>query len=192
MAHTMGNEIDDSYTLFTPEVKEKNRWFMVLGVVMFLLGIAAVAFPFVATLAMELLIGWIFTISGVIGMVTAFRTPKWKGFLFEILGSLLALGIGLVLLFFPMAGMLSLTLLVAAFLIASGIFRIFLAFTLRPLDHWGWQIVSGVLALVLAGLILAQLPHAANWVIGLLVGIDLMFSGMIMIMLATTARRSAA
>lgn len=175
----------------TAEVKENRIWFMVLGIVMVLLGIAAIVFPSVATFAVELLIGWILVISGVAGVVNAFHTSKWAGFLLSMFTALLALGVGIILLLFPFSGIFSLTLLLAAFLIASGVLRIFLAFRLRPLDHWGWHLLGGVLALVLAGLILSQLPEAAAWVIGLLIGVDLIFSGWTLIMLAAAARRSA-
>jgi uncharacterized membrane protein HdeD (DUF308 family) len=155
------------------------------------LGIAAIAFPFVATLAVELLIGWILAISGALGIVQAFRVAKWKGFLLSLLGALLSLGVGAVLLLYPFAGIVSLTLLIAALFLVGGAFRILLAFRVRPLDHWGWLLVSGILALVLAILILAQWPEAAAWVIGVLVGIDLIFSGWTLMLLAMAARQPA-
>lgn len=191
MTDAADTTLQKKHVKFTTEVKENHTWFMVLGVVMVLLGIAAIVFPSVATLAVELFIGWILVFSGVAGIVNAFHVSKWAGFLFSMFGALLALGVGIILLLFPLSGILSLTLLVAAFLIASGLLRIFLAFRLRPLDHWGWHLFGGMLALVLAGLILSQLPEAAAWIIGLLIGVDLIFSGWTLIMLAASARRSA-
>jgi uncharacterized membrane protein HdeD (DUF308 family) len=176
---------------YTNDVKVNRTWFMVLGIMMILLGGAAIVFPFVATLAMELFIGWALVIIGAMGIVSAFQAAKWKGFLLSMLSALLALGIGVLLLLFPLPGILSLTLLVAAYLIVSGILRIFLAFRLRPLDHWGWHLIGGSLALVLAVLILAQWPEAAAWIIGLLIGVDLIFSGWTLIMLAVATRHMA-
>lgn len=178
----------DKYAAYTTQVKENRTWFMLLGIMMMILGGAAIVFPFIATLAMELFIGWALVIIGAMGIVSAFQAAKWKGFLLSLLSALLALGIGVLLLLFPLPGILSLTLLVAAYLIVSGILRIFLAFRLRPLDHWGWHLIGGSLALVLALLILTQWPEAATWIIGLLVGVDLIFSGWTLIMLAVATR----
>lgn len=181
----------EKYAAYTKEVTENRIWFVLLGIMMILLGGAAIVFPFIATLAMELFIGWALVIIGAIGIVNAFQVAKWKGFLLSMLSALLSLGIGVLLLLFPLPGILSLTLLVMAYLIVSGILRIFLAFRLRPLDHWGWHLIGGLLALVLAALILTQWPEAAAWIIGLLVGIDLIFSGWTLFMLAVATRHIA-
>jgi len=177
-------------TTITHEAKKNRMWFMVLGIVMILLGVAAIVFPFTVTLATELFIGGVLVIGGVGGIVNAFHAVKWEGFLLFMLTALLALGVGTLFLLFPLPGILSLTLLVAVFFTIDGALRIFLAFRLRPLDQWKWQLFSGMLALVLAGLILAQWPEAAAWLIGLLVGINLFVSGWALIMLAAAARRS--
>ena len=184
-------KVGGKYEMITNEVKENRTWFMVLGVIMILLGIAAIAFPFIATLAMDFFVGGVLVIGGIGGIVNAFRVAKWKGFLLFMLTALLALGVGIFLLLFPFSGILSLTLLVTVFLIIDGVLRIFLAFRLRPYDQWKWQLFGGMLGLVLAGIILAQWPEAATWIIGLLVGVNLVFSGWTLIMLAVTARRAA-
>ena len=119
----------------------------------------------------------------------AFRAARWKGFILAMMGALLSLGIGILLLY-PLTGILSLTLVIAVFFMAGGLFRILLAFRLRPLDHWGWLLVSGILSLLLAAIILTQWPTAAAWLLGLLVGIDLMFSGWTLLMLGIAAARS--
>lgn len=178
------------YASVTPEVSQHRRGFLVVGILMIVLGTAAIAFPFAATLATELFVGWILAISGVLGIVQAFRASRWKGFLWSLLGALLALGVGILLLFYPLTGILSLTFLLTVFFISGGILRIILAFRLRPHDHWGWLLVSGILALLLAALILSRWPVAAAWVIGLLVGIDLIFTGLTSVMLSMAARRS--
>jgi uncharacterized membrane protein HdeD (DUF308 family) len=191
MAQTIDTTLEEKYATISTEVKGNRNWFLVLGVVTVLLGMAAIFFPFFASLAVELLIGWALVFSGVAGIVHAFRTSKWKGFVFSLLGALLSLGAGIVLLLYPLTGILSLTLFIAAFFLAGGVFRIILALRLRPFDHWGWLLFGGALDLVLAALILTQWPEAAAWIIGLLVGIDLIFAGWTMIMLAAAARRSS-
>ncbi len=173
------------------EVREHRTGFMLLGIVMIALGLAAIVFPFTATLAVELLIGWIFAISGVVGLVHSFRAPKWKGSLLSMLGALLAIAVGILLLVYPFAGMASLTLLITAFFFVSGFMRIALAFRLRPHDQWGWALFSGIIAVLLAVVILVQLPEAAIWVVGVLVGVDLIFSGWASIAMSMAARRNA-
>jgi uncharacterized membrane protein HdeD (DUF308 family) len=188
---TTDRMMNDYLTSITPEVRLNHRWFLILGIALFVLGIAAIVFPFFATLTVELLIGWVLTLSGGIQLVHGFRNTKWRGFIFSLFGALLSLGVGIMLLIYPLTGVLSLTLLIAVFLIADGLFRILLALRLRPFDHWAWLLLSGVLGLGLALIILSQWPQAAAWIIGLLVGIDLVFAGWTTMMLATAARRSA-
>ena len=171
------------------EVREHRVWFVLLGVAMMLLGIAALAFPFLSTLAIELLVGWILMLTGVVGLVHAFRAARWKGFALSLLWALLSLGVGIALLVYPFTGMASLTLLVGAFFLAGGILRIIQAMRLRPADYWGWLLTSGILALLLGGLILAQWPMAATWVLGVLVGIDLIFAGWTAAILGVAAGR---
>ncbi len=190
MNQTHNTESEKNDTTITLEVKKNSTWFMVFGVVTILLGVVAIVFPFIATLATELFIGGVLVIGGVGGVVNAFHAAKWKGFLLSMLTALLALVVGTLFLLFPLPGVLSLTLLVTVFLAIDGVLRIFLAFRLRPLDQWKWHLFGGMLALVLAGLILAQWPEAAAWIIGLLVGINLFFSGWALVMLASAARRS--
>ena len=123
--------IEPGYPAITSEVREHRFWFLALGVAMVLPGIAAIAFPFMATLAVELLLGWILLANGVLEIVHAFRAARWKGFILAMMGALLSLGIGILLLY-PLTGILSLTLVIAVFFKAGGLFRILLAFRLRP------------------------------------------------------------
>lgn len=190
MYRTADPSIPDKYPALTEEVKAHRRGFLAVGIVMLALGVAAIAFPFFATLAVALLVGWILAISGVVGIVHAFGIKQWKGFMFSLLGALLSLAVGTLLLLYPFTGVLSLTLLIATFFLASGVLRILLALRLRPVDHWGWLLSSGALALVLGALILSQWPQASSWVIGVLVGIDLVFAGGVSTMLAIAARRA--
>lgn len=177
---------------FLSEAVRRHRTsFLTLGLVMVALGLVAIALPFAATLAVEVFLGVILLLRGALEVFHAFRAADWKGFAWSLAGGVLALAVGLLLLFYPLTGMLTLTLLVAAFFLIGGVARVILATQLRPMDHWGWMLVSGILALLLAGLILWQLPEAAGWVVGLLVGIDLVFAGVTFALLGATARRAA-
>ncbi|MCC6207575.1 MAG: DUF308 domain-containing protein [Gammaproteobacteria bacterium] len=175
-------------TVLSSEVRENRASFLVLGVMMTFLGIEAIALPYFASLAIGMLTGAILLVIGVAQAVIVIRKPSWRGFPHWLSGGLLSAGIGLALLAYPLAGVLSLTLLLAAFLLTEGALRVLLALRLRPYDHWNWSMASGVLALMLAVLILTQWPEAALWILGLSVGIDLIFSGWMLIMLAAAAR----
>jgi uncharacterized membrane protein HdeD (DUF308 family) len=191
MSRTATEILQDSPAGVSQAFRENRGWLLFCGIALLLLGVAAIVFPFVATLAAELMIGWILLISGFVGLINASRNAKWPGFSFSLLAALLSIAIGILLLAFPLTGMLTLTLLITALFVAGGVLRIALAVRLRPLDHWGWMLASGVLSLLLAVVIISQWPQAAAWVIGLVVGVDLVFAGAILIMLASAAYRPA-
>lgn len=163
------------------------------GIILVLLGAAAIIIPPIATLAIELLVGWLFLISGIVGLVTTFMMRQAPGFWWSLFSAVLAVAAGVVLLVWPLSGVLSLTLLLVAFFILEGVATIMYA-----LDHkrelsgrWGWLLASGIVDLALAAIIFAGLPGTAAWAIGLLVGINMLFGGAALIGLALHARRLA-
>jgi uncharacterized membrane protein HdeD (DUF308 family) len=163
-------------------------WFLALGIILVGLGVAAVAAPLVATLTAELLFGWLLVVSGIAHGIHAFRGRNWKGSMFQILLGVFSLAVGIMLLLYPLRGVLTLTLVLAAFFVAEGIAKIMMAVQLRSTPKWGWLLVSGLLALLLGILIWIEFPGTAAWVIGVLLGIDLVFSGVALIMLALAYR----
>ena len=171
---------------------QKNRgWFLALGALMVVLGVIVIGTPAVATLALGKLLGWILVIGGVVQIVHAFKVKEWRGFLFELLGGVLYLLVGLMLVYDPLGGALALTLLLAIFLVVQGVFQVFMAFRVRPARNWSWLLASGIITLILGLLIWSKWPSDALWVVGLLVGIHLISSGWSLIMLALAARSSA-
>lgn len=175
--------------MISNEVRRHSTRFFVVGIATIVLGAGALIFPKVATIAVVLLFGLTLTVYGALGAVHAFRNVPRVGFPWSLFGSLFALGAGLLLLFFPMTGVLSLALLVTAYFLASGTFRVLYAIRLRSADRWGWLLVSGLLAIALAIAITVQWPEPAIWIIGMLLGIDLIFSGFAIVLLAQAARR---
>lgn len=171
------------------EAKESPGSLFALGVVMIMLGAAAVLFPLTATLATELVIGGVLLVAGIFQSVVAFRQRRWRGFFFALVSGLLAVAVGVLLLLFPLAGILSLTLIVAAFFLLQGIFRIAHALRERPRPGFGWLLFSGVLSTALGALIFLQWPAAATWLLGLLVGLDLLMSGGRNVWLSVAMRR---
>jgi len=167
--------------------------FLIEGAVLLILGMFAVLVPPVATLAITILFGWLFLISGIVGLITTFWMRSAPGFWWSLISAALGIVVGLLLLTRPVGGALSLTLLLIAFFIVEGAVSIMFA-----LDHkrelsgqWGWMLLSGIIDLALAMMILAGLPSTAAWALGLLVGINMIFGGAAMIAMALHARKSA-
>jgi uncharacterized membrane protein HdeD (DUF308 family) len=174
------------------EVIAQNRtWFMILGVVLIVLGVFALAFPLMTTIAAKTFLGWLFLIGGVIQIIHAFSTQKWSAFFFNLLVGVLYFLTGVWLAFFPLAGIITLTVLLAAMFLAQGILEIVMALRVRALNGWIWILVSGLIGLAVGVLILAQLPSSAVWAIGLLVGINMISSGWAYFFLALGAGRNA-
>jgi uncharacterized membrane protein HdeD (DUF308 family) len=168
--------------------------FLVEGVVLLVLGAAAIALPLLATLALTIVFGWLFLVSGVMGLVTTFMMRQVPGFWWSLISAVLGIIVGLLLLASPLSGAISLTILLVVFFIIEGAASIMFA-----LDHkrelsgkWGWMLVSGIVDLVLAAFIFAGLPSTAAWAIGLLVGINMVFGGSALIAMALHARNAAA
>jgi uncharacterized membrane protein HdeD (DUF308 family) len=143
-----------------------------------------------ATLTVELFIGWLLLFSGIAGLFTTFSVRPMPGFWWSLISALIAIAAGLVLLFWPISGMVSLTLVLIAFFIIEGISSIMFAAEHRnelP-GSWWVMLLSGIVDLVLAGLIFFALPSSAAWAIGLLVGINLVFGGFALCAMALQAR----
>jgi uncharacterized membrane protein HdeD (DUF308 family) len=170
-------------------VREHWKLFLIEGIILVVLGLLAIAVPMVAGLAVTLLFGWLFLISGVVGLVTTFAMRQAPGFWWSLLSAVLGIVVGGWLLVQPELGLVSLTYLLIAFFLIEGIATIMFA-----LDHkralsgrWGWMLVSGIVDLFLAGVILAGLPGAAAWALGLIVGVNMLFGGASMIGMALAA-----
>jgi uncharacterized membrane protein HdeD (DUF308 family) len=163
------------------------------GIALLILGAIAILIPPLATLAVTILFGWLFLVSGVIGLVTTFWMRNAPGVWWALVSAALAILAGGWLLAQPIAGALSLTLILIAFFLIEGIASIFFA-----LDHrrelsgqWGWMLASGIVDLVLSAMLLMGLPSTAVWALGLLVGINMLFGGIALIAMALHARKEA-
>ena len=169
------------------------RLFLAEGIILFILGILAIVVPPIATIAVEVLIGWLLLMSGIVGLISTFRTRGAPGFGWSLLSAVIGTVAGIVLLAWPLSGALSLTLILTVFLVLEGVVSI-----LYALEHkrelsgrWGMMLFSGVVDLFLAAIVFAGLPGTAAWAIGLLVGINLVFGGSALIAMALHARNIA-
>jgi uncharacterized membrane protein HdeD (DUF308 family) len=169
------------------------RMFLIEGIILMILGLAAIVLPPLATIAVEVIIGWLLLASGIVGAIATFKMRHAPGFVWSLLSALLGIVAGVVLLRWPLSGAFSLTVILTVFLTIEGIMSILFALEhKRELSgRWGMMLVSGVIDLFLAGIIFAGLPGTAAWAIGLLIGINLVFGGTALISMALHARRAA-
>jgi uncharacterized membrane protein HdeD (DUF308 family) len=164
--------------------------FLIEGIILVVLGLIAIIVPPIATLAVELLFGWLFLLSGIVGLITTFWMRDAPGFWWSLLSGVLGIAAGIVLLVWPLSGVLSLTLVLIVFFSIEGI-----ASVMYALEHkrelsgrWGFMLASGIIDLIIAAIILFGLPGSAAWALGLLVGINLTFGGAALIAMALHAR----
>lgn len=166
--------------------------YLVEGVVLLVLGATAIVIPPLATIAATIVLGWLFLVSGVVGLFTSFWMRAAPGFWWSLLSAALAVIVGGLLLSRPISGAFSLTIVLIAFFIIEGIASIMFA-----LDHkrelsgrWGWMLASGIVDLALAAIIFSGLPGTAAWALGLLVGVNMVFGGAALIAMALHARKA--
>lgn len=164
-------------------IRQYKSYFIAEGVIFTLLGILAMAIPGVFTLGAELLIGVLFLAAGIFQGWRTFQTKGVPGFFWSLFISIIYILAGLSLLFNPLQGVLTLTLILTFFFIIDGIANIILGFQFKPHGVWGWRILSGLISLLLAYLIYAGWPGSAVWLLGLLVGINLLFVGITQLVL---------
>jgi uncharacterized membrane protein HdeD (DUF308 family) len=164
--------------------------FLTQGVIMMILGVLAVIWPQISSVAIDIYIGWMFLLSGIVGLATMFLAPSVSAFLWSLLTAALSLGVGVLLLWHPVEGTVSLTLVLIAFFIAEGIFQIAAAFSYRDAfrDSWGWMVMSGITDLILAWLMISGWPGTAIWALGLIAGVNLFSSGLAITMAALAGR----
>jgi len=165
--------------------------FLTEGIILFILGVLAIVLPPIATIAVEVLVGWLLLMSGIVGLIATLRMRGAPGFWWSLVSAVLGIVAGIVLLRWPLSGALSLTLILTLFLVLEGLVSI-----LYSLEHkrelsgkWGAMLFSGVVDLFLAAIIFAGLPGTAAWAIGLLIGINLVFGGVALIAMALHARK---
>ena len=176
-------------SVMTDDVRRATTWSIALSVLMIAVGVLAVAAPMIAGVAVTAIVAWLLALSGVLHLVFAWRAGRPGAVVWEILLGIVYGAIGLYMLLSPVAGLESLTLAIALYLVLEGGLEFVLAFQLRPLTGSGWLLVDGIVTLLLAVLIGSSWPSSAAWVVGTLVGISMLFSGITRMMLSIAVRR---
>jgi uncharacterized membrane protein HdeD (DUF308 family) len=169
---------------------QQSRWLlMAYGVVLVVLGCLAIAAPGIGTIAVDILVGWLFLIAGIAGVVAIFSTRSVGAFLWTLLTAALSILVGVLLIWKPIEGAISLTIVLTAFFIVEGIVQIIASLSNRDAmpGTWGWMLASGIADLILATIIIAAWPTSAAWTLGLLVGINLITTGVAVFVPAAAA-----
>jgi len=190
---TVPQDITRLQSEMSTAVHEHWKAFLIEGIVLALLGLAAIVAPLIASLAFTIFFGWMFLISGIVGLAMTFWARQMPGFWWSLISAVLAIGAGLILLTRPVQGVLTLTIVIGAFFLAEGVATIMYSLEHRRelSERWSWMLFSGILDILISFLIISGLPGSAEWAIGLLVGINLLFGGATLIGVALAARKRA-
>lgn len=190
MAMTMAQASAAMREAMRETVKRYSLWYLFEGLLLVLAGLVALVYPHVASVTLVFLLGWILIISGVlqaIGLIGAKDVPH---FWLQLVSAVLALLIGLLLLRNPNAGLLIMTVLLIVFFVVEGISKIIFALNIRPFMGWVWVLLSGVVGLLLGAYLWANMPLSSEWVLGVLLGIQLICEGAALAFLAWMVRAS--
>ncbi|WP_426433939.1 HdeD family acid-resistance protein [Bradyrhizobium genosp. P] len=190
---TLSNDLDKLKSELSAAVKQHWKAFLFEGILLVILGIAAVIVPPLASLAITIVLGWMFLISGIGGLIVTFWARNMPGFWWSLISAALAVLAGLVLLARPVQGVLTLTIVVGAYFVAEGVATIMYALEHRRelSGRWSWLLIAGLMDILIAFFIIAGLPGSAEWALGLLVGLNLMFGGATLIGMALAARSTS-
>jgi uncharacterized membrane protein HdeD (DUF308 family) len=189
---TLPQDITKLQSEMNAAVREHWKAFLIEGIVLVVLGLAAMILPPLASLAVTIFLGWMFLISGAVGLAMTFWARGMPGFWWSLISAALAVGAGLILLAQPVQGALTLTIVVGAYFLAEGVATIMYALEHRRelSERWQWLLIAGIMDLLIAAVIITGLPGSALWAVGLLVGINLLFGGASLIGVALAARNS--
>jgi uncharacterized membrane protein HdeD (DUF308 family) len=172
------------------EIKSATGWSVALGILLVVLGIGAIAVPLASSLAVAFWIAWVLIGCGVIELIYAIQTRAEGGILWKILCAAAYLVAGIYLLVNPLNAVAALALMLSIFLVVQGLFEVIMAIQIRPAPNWGWMLFSGALTLLLGGMLWSEWPGNSLWLIGLVVGISLISSGISRIMLSLVVRQA--
>jgi uncharacterized membrane protein HdeD (DUF308 family) len=192
--HDAPLDVGDLHSRMGAAVQAHWKAFLVEGIILALLGLAAIIIPPLASLAVTVFLGWMFLVSGIAGLALTFWARQMPGFWWSLISAVLAMGAGIILLARPVQGTLTLTIVVGAYFVAEGVATIMYALEHRReiSGRWSWMLVAGLMDIMISFLIIAGLPGSALWAIGLMVGINLLIGGTGLIGMALAARNNGA
>ena len=172
------------------ELRHQWGWYFALGLALVILGVAAASWAYTTTVASVFVFGWFLLFGGVTLGILSFMTKRWSGFLLSLATGVLSASTGVLLLRAPLAGAASLTLVIASFLLVSGIFRASSSIAMR-FPQWGWSFASGLVSIFLGATLISGWPVISLWFLGFYIGIDLIAHGIAWCMFALSVRSFA-
>jgi len=172
-------------------VKRASGWSLALAILMIVAGMIAIAAPLIAGVVIVYVVAWTAIFDGVFQIVYAFRAQSGGRTILELLLGLLYIVAGVFILMHPKGGLLALTLVIACFLLVYGVFALVLAFQMKPLSGWGWVLFDAIVTILLGILIWVHWPANSEWVVGTLIGISFIVSGVSRLMLSLAVKRVA-
>ena len=189
---TLPHDLHELQTRMRDAMRAHWKAFLFEGILLAVMGLAALIVPQVASLAVTILLGWLFLITGIGGLIVTFWAREMPGFWWSLISAALAVLAGGILLARPMQGVLTLTIVVGAYFLAEGVATIMYALEHRKelSERWGWLLTAGLMDILIAAIIVAGLPGSALWALGLLVGINMLFGGASLIGMALAARKA--
>jgi uncharacterized membrane protein HdeD (DUF308 family) len=173
-------------------VKRYSLWYLVEGVLLVAAGILAIIYPVISSAAVIVLLGWLLIASGVLQGLSLIGARQVPHFWLQLISVILAILIGFLFLRDPTQGLMTLALLLIIFFMMEGISKVVFALTIRPFPNWGWVLASGLIGILLALILWASLPVTAVWLIGVLLGVNLISIGAAIAYLAWHVRKSDA
>jgi uncharacterized membrane protein HdeD (DUF308 family) len=187
---TAPNPIDRIEKKVAASVALHWKAYLIEGILLVILGFAAIIVPPLASIAVAIFLGWMFLISGIAGLFLTFSARQAPGFWWALVSAVVAIIAGGILLWRPLEGTLSLTIVVGAYFLAEGVATIMYSLEHRKelTGRWGWVTLAGVMDIIISAAIIAGLPGSALWAVGLLAGINLVFGGATLIGMALAAR----
>jgi uncharacterized membrane protein HdeD (DUF308 family) len=171
-------------------VKRNSLWYLIQGALMVLGGILALIYPMISSVAVVLFLGWLLIVSGVVQGISLIGAQDVPHFWLQLVSVVLSVIVGVLFLRHPGEGLLTLTLLLIVFFMVEGFSKLIFALTIRPFPNWGWVLASGIVGILLSFYLWASLPVTAIWLLGLLIGIELICEGAALGYLAWQVRQS--
>jgi len=169
-------------------LKEGSRHLFVYGVLLVVLGVLAIMAPRISGIAVELMLGWLLILAGIAWTMYASHARSWGSGLWEALVGILAVIGGVIIIARPLVSLEILTWILAVYFIATGVLKLALAFELKPTHGWGWTLLNGAISVLLGVIVMRQWPFSGLWLVGTLVGIDMIFGGFSLIRISSAAR----
>jgi uncharacterized membrane protein HdeD (DUF308 family) len=171
-------------------VRQASTWSILWGVLLIVFGMLAVGSPFLAAVAVNVVIAWLIVLAGAVHLTLAFSAHSAGSVIWKLLVGVAYLLFGGYVILHPVLAVASLTLILASLFLIEGVLDIVLFFKMRPMRGSSWVLIDGIITLLLGLMIYAQWPSSSVWAIGTLVGVSMIISGITRVMMSLAVRKT--